>query len=712
MDKNKYYTGIDYFRLIAALLIIAIHTSPLGKISDIGNFILTRVVARVAVPFFFTASGFFMLSRYDYMGKRLMKFEKRMAVLYGISILIYLPVNLINGYFRQDNLIPNLIRDILFDGTMYHLWYFPAAMVGGALALCLIRQFDYKGAFVIAGLLYFIGLFGDSYYGMTGAFMGIYKYIFQMCSYARNGIFFAPVFFVLGGFLAEQGCSLSAGKCVVGFFTSLMLMLFEALTLHGLNVQRHDSMYMFLVPCIYFLFYFLMHVQGKKIVWLKSASLIIYIIHPMIIAVLSTVSGLSGNLGVLADNFLVNFVVVSALSVLFGVLSAAAVEKSGMVKKKSPDYTDRSYVEINLDYLEHNVNVLKHAMGQECELMAVVKDEAYGHGGYEISTCLDKIGVRAYAVATIDEGIKLRKYGIRGEILILGYTMVERARELKRYNLTQTLISPEYADALNGQKIHVNAHIKIDTGMHRLGYDKTAAGAVRKAFHMKYIKVDGIFTHLCCADSARKEDIRFTHGQINGFYKLINELKRSGIAVPKIHIQSSYGLFNYSWIKCDYVRTGVALYGVKSQPRDSTKLKLDLQPVLSLKSRIILIRKLKQGDFAGYGRSFVVEKDSIIAIVPVGYGDGIPRSLSNGVGAVLINGQTAPVIGRICMDSLMVDITHIKNVLVGDMVTLISNESDTVGAADMAKKTGSISNELLCRIGARVPVIVAEKNWQ
>lgn len=712
MDKKEYYTGIDYFRFIAALLIIAIHTSPLAKISDMGNFILTRIVARIAVPFFFMASGFFMLSRYDYMGKRLIKFVKKTSVIYGISIIMYLPVNILNGYFKVDNLIPNFIRDILFDGTMYHLWYLPAAITGGALALYLIRHFDYKGAFLISGILYLTGLFGDSYYGITGKFMGIYQYIFQMCDYTRNGIFFAPIFFVLGGFMTEQDSKLSVKKSLIGFGISFFLMLFEALTLHGLNVQRHDSMYVFLVPCMYFLFMYMLSFRGKQIAGLKITSLVMYVIHPMIIALLSTISGLSENLAFLVDNFLVNFAVVSILSVLFSIMSAVGLKKIRHEQEKSPGYTTGAYVEINLDCLKHNVNVLRNAAGQKCELMAVVKDKAYGHGSYEISTCLDKIGVRAYAVATIDEGIKLRQYGIRGEILILGYTMVKRADELKRYNLTQTLISPEYADALNGQGIHVKAHIKIDTGMHRLGYDKTAVREVKEAFNMKYIKVNGIFTHLCCADSHKEEDVRFTYGQINGFYKLINGLKRSGIDVPKLHIQSSYGLLNYPWLKCDYVRTGVALYGVKSTPEDSMKLELDLQPVLSLKSRIILIRKLKRGDFAGYGRSFVVEKDSIIAIVPVGYGDGIPRSLSNGVGAVLINGQAAPVAGRICMDSLAVDITHIKDASIGDTVTLISNESDTLCAADVAKKTGSISNELLCRIEARMPVIVTEKNWQ
>ena len=163
--------------------------------------------------------------------------------------------------------------------------------------------------------------------------------------------------------------------------------------------------------------------------------------------------------------------------------------------------TDRAYIEIDLNNLEHNVRALKKAMPPKCKLMAVVKAQAYGHGAYEISTYLEKIGVQAFAVATIDEGIKLRQYGIRSEILILGYTSVYRASELKKFDLTQTLISYEYANALNKQGVMVKAHIKIDTGMHRLGIPSDAFSDVKKVFAMKNINVCGVFTHLCCSDN-------------------------------------------------------------------------------------------------------------------------------------------------------------------------------------------------------------------
>lgn len=369
--------------------------------------------------------------------------------------------------------------------------------------------------------------------------------------------------------------------------------------------------------------------------------------------------------------------------------------------------TDRAYIEIDLNNLEHNVKTLRKAMPPKCELMAVVKAQAYGHGAYEISTHLEKIGVRAFAVATIDEGISLRKYGIRGEILILGYTSIDRASELKKYNLIQTLISFEYANALNRQGVMVNAHIKIDTGMHRLGIPSADFLDVEKVFTMKNLNICGIFTHLCCSDSSMPDDIAFTRGQIDGFYNLIDHLKKSGINIPKLHIQSSYGFLNYPELKCSYVRTGVALYGVKSLPDDNTELLLDLRPVLSLKSRVVLIRQIEKGDSVGYGRSFVAERNSRIAILPIGYGDGFPRSLSNGNGRALIGQYIVPVIGRICMDQLAIDITDAEGIAAGDIATLIDTDGCTDLSADVvAKNSNSISNELLCRMGERLPVII------
>lgn len=367
--------------------------------------------------------------------------------------------------------------------------------------------------------------------------------------------------------------------------------------------------------------------------------------------------------------------------------------------------TDRAWIEVNVKNLQHNVEVLKKAMSPGCELMAVVKAEAYGHGAFEISSYLNRMGVRAFAVATIEEGIKLRKSNIYGEILILGYTNVNRASELKNYDLTQTLIDFEYAKALDKQRIAVKTHIKIDTGMHRWGIPYSEVSKVKQVFSMKSLHVCGIFTHLSCSDSKLPDDRAFTRRQIDGFYYLISALKGSGIKIPKLHIQSSYGLFHYPELTCDYARVGIALYGVLSSPNKD--IPFDLRPVLSLKSRVVLIREVDKGSRIGYGRSFVAGRNSRIAVLPIGYGDGFPRNLSCGKCWVWIHSHLLPVIGCICMDSLVVDITDAKDVVVGNIATLIGEDgTDSLSAPFLAERLGSISNELLCRMGARLPVVV------
>ncbi len=373
--------------------------------------------------------------------------------------------------------------------------------------------------------------------------------------------------------------------------------------------------------------------------------------------------------------------------------------------------TDRAWIEVSISHLRHNVQQIQKVLPPGCELMAVVKTGAYGHGAAEISVHLNNMGVKAFAVAVIEEGIRLREAGVRGEILVLGYTDVRRAKELCRYDLMQTVIDSDYAKKLNSQGIPVKVHIKIDTGMHRLGIPAEDVSGVRAVFAMEYIRVCGMYTHLCCADSRAAEDISFTQKQTACFYSLTDALAKSGITLPKLHIQNSYGLLNYPELSCDYVRAGIALYGVHSFPGDDTKLKLDLQPVLSLKSRIVLIRFLKKGSSAGYGRAFTASRDSRIAILPAGYGDGYPRSLSCEKGRVNIRGHQVPVIGRICMDQMAVDVTDVPDAAAGDTAVLIGTGEDGPLAPDLADACGSISNELLSRMGARLPVIVKDDEY-
>lgn len=366
---------------------------------------------------------------------------------------------------------------------------------------------------------------------------------------------------------------------------------------------------------------------------------------------------------------------------------------------------DRACIEINLDNLAHNVRELVRAMPAGCELMAVVKAEAYGHGALPVCAHLNRIGVKAFAVATIDEAIRLRTGGIRGEILILGYTDVRRAAELARYRLTQTLIDYAYAKELDACSVPVRAHLKIDTGMHRLGIESGETMQVLHVFAMKNLRVCGMYTHLCCADSLAADDVAFTRKQIARFYRLADHLKANGVAVPKLHIQSSYGLLNYPGLQCDYVRAGVALYGVPSRPGERTIRQLDLRPVLSLKTKVVLLRNVKRGASVGYNRCFTAKRDSRVAILPVGYADGLPRALSCGTGNVVIGKKRLPVIGRVCMDQMAVDVTDAEEIAVGDPVTLIGAKDDGISAPVVADCCGSITNELLSRLGARLPVV-------
>lgn len=320
--KNKGYTGIDYFRCIAALLVIAIHTSPLASFNETADFLLTRGIARIAVPFFFMTSGFFLLSANTYRPDKLISLIKKTTLIYGIAILLYIPINIYNGYFQMDHLLLNMIKDILFDGTLYHLWYLPASLLGAIISWYLVKWFDYPKALTAAGILYLIGLFGNSYYGLIqniACFNNFYNFIFQITDYTRNGIFFAPVFFILGGMIANEKWHITLNKSIYGFIISLVIMMIEALLLHCFGLQRHDSMYIFLLPCMVFLFHILLSVKGKRLTRLRMMSLIIYIIHPMMIVIIRLFAKLLHLESLMIGNSMIYYVLVCITSIAFSI---------------------------------------------------------------------------------------------------------------------------------------------------------------------------------------------------------------------------------------------------------------------------------------------------------------------------------------------------------------------------------------------------------
>lgn len=711
MNRKEGYLGIDSFRIIATFLIVAIHTSPLTTYSVDGDFIFTRIICRIGVPFFFMTSGFFLFQKNTFDSGKIVVFLKKTFQLYFIAILIYLPINLYNGYFSMDHLLPNMIKDLFFDGTLYHLWYLPAAMMGACIAWFLVKKLGYQKAFVLTILFYVTGLFGDSYYGGIEQFSflkNFYSSIFQLMDYTRNGIFFAPVFFILGGMIGKEKRKLSLKGNLIGFLLSMSAMLGEGLLLHTLNLQRHDSMYFMLLPCMYFLFSMVSSWKGSRAPLLRMSAMVIYIIHPMMIVVVRMVAKILGLQNLFIDNSMIHYILVSLSSTVVAIVFLKLQKIARSRRKTLPaiNGANRSWIEVNMEHLRHNAAILQEAMPSGCELMAVVKAEAYGHGAAIIVTQLNEVGVTAFAVATMEEGIQLRKQGAQGEILILGYTDPLRSKEIHQYELIQTVIDFNYGIQLSEMGYPLKVHIKVDTGMHRLGLKADHLEDVARLFRLKNLTICGMYTHLCVADSNSPENVAFTKNQITSFHQLVKALENKGISVPKIHIQSSYGLLNYPELPCNYVRIGIALYGVLSTRNDKTNLQLDLRPVLSLKSKIILMKNIKSSESVGYGREFVAENDSKIAIVPIGYADGLPRNLSSGKGEVLVHGNRVPIVGRICMDQLVIDITDLQGVSVGDTVTIIGKDGqEEIHAEEVAEKTGSITNELLSRLGGRLEYI-------
>lgn len=366
----------------------------------------------------------------------------------------------------------------------------------------------------------------------------------------------------------------------------------------------------------------------------------------------------------------------------------------------------RCWIEIDLQALEHNVNQLLKLMKSKEQFMAVIKADGYGHGAVLIGKKLNQLGITHFAVATLAEAITLRNCGIKGEILILGYTNPNMAYQIKEYQLIQSVIDYQYACLLNKQHIDIQVHLVVDSGMHRLGHTIDEIDDIKAIYGLSYLHICGIYSHLCVVDDLSIESQNYTQKQISAFFNTIEKLQKSNFDVGKIHLQSSYGLLNYPYLNCDYVRIGISLYGVQSSKDDQIRLKIDLQPVLSLKAKVALIHDVKKDETIGYGRTYKSHKNEKIAVIPIGYADGLSRSLSN-KGQVIIKGQIVPIVGRICMDQMMVDVSNIQDVQCDDIVTIIGQDGKNRQKVEtIAYQTQTISNEILCRLGHRIPRIV------
>lgn len=366
----------------------------------------------------------------------------------------------------------------------------------------------------------------------------------------------------------------------------------------------------------------------------------------------------------------------------------------------------RSWVEVNLSQLRTNYQVYRDALGHDVEIMAVIKADAYGHGDVHVARLLGDCGVKLFAVSNIDEAITLREAGVKGEILILGYTSTDHAQSLFDYSLTQALVSVEHAEALRAKGLRIKCQFAIDTGMNRIGLDADdsawCADVIRR--YASCLALNGLFTHLCVADTDAIESVEFTRKQISKFKDVVKEV--ADLHLPYCHCCNSAGGLAYLNLASKdvdvgkIVRLGIILYGLK--PDISNELPAGIRPVLSWKSRLSLVKRVRKGETIGYGRTYRAESDRIIATVTTGYADGYSRRLSNR-GIIMLKGCKAPIVGRVCMDQIMVDVTDIPDAKAGDEVVLLGCSGEVVYTADdMAKDLDTIGYEIVCGISKRV----------
>lgn len=360
----------------------------------------------------------------------------------------------------------------------------------------------------------------------------------------------------------------------------------------------------------------------------------------------------------------------------------------------------RSWAEINLEKLRTNYNKCCKTIGESTNFIAVVKANAYGHGDIQVAKQLSSCGIKGFAVSNIDEAKRLRCGGIKEEILILGYTPIERADELIEYGITQTLLSWDYAVLIANTGKRIKCQFAIDTGMSRIGLNANNPIECERTIRLfaNTLEINGLFTHLCVADCDDDESKKFTYNQIELFEKVVSRVK--DLNLKFCHCLNSAGGLWHKTSSETIVRLGIILYGLK--PDYSNILPDEITPILSWKSVVSMVKEVYPGDTVGYGRTYLVDHQMKIATVPTGYADGYSRSLSN-KGYVLINGNRAEIIGRICMDQMMVDISGIENVEIGTEVVLIGKSGNQcITADDLANVIGTIGYEIVCNISERV----------
>ncbi|MBC5626992.1 alanine racemase [Clostridium sp. NSJ-49] len=364
------------------------------------------------------------------------------------------------------------------------------------------------------------------------------------------------------------------------------------------------------------------------------------------------------------------------------------------------------WAEVNLDNIINNIKEIKKNINGE-EIIAVVKANAYGHGAVDVAPVLIENGADRLAVAMLSEALELREAGIKVPILILGYTDVAFSEMLINNDIEQTVYSLDYAKELSKKAEALGKvakiHIAVDTGMGRIGFlpNEKSVEEVVEISKLSNLRITGIFTHFSNAD---EQDKSYAHNQIEKFNSFINEIEKREVNLGLKHISNSASIIDIEDAHYNAIRPGIILYGY--YPSDYiNKDKLKLMPALSLKCQVIHVKELPKGEYIGYGRKFRTERDSVIATLPIGYADGYIRGLYEKA-HVIINGKLAPVVGKICMDQCMIDVTDVGPVKVGDEVVLLGEDNGVKNNADdIAKMLDTINYEILCMIGRRVPRI-------
>lgn len=371
----------------------------------------------------------------------------------------------------------------------------------------------------------------------------------------------------------------------------------------------------------------------------------------------------------------------------------------------------RVHADIDLDAVLFNFEQMSRHLPPSVRIMAVVKTDAYGHGAVPLAQLLEPYDyLWGFATATVDEAVELRQAGITKPVLILGYTFPECYSHIVRYGIRQTVFEYGMAEELSKEAVRQGkkayAHIKLDTGMGRIGYQRTE-DAVHDAVRMRelpMLEIEGVFTHFANADT---KDRTFTEKQLRRFEEMTGAMEAAGMQFTFKHCANSAGIIELPEQKFNLVRAGIISYGMwpsNEVQKDAVKL----QPILSLKSHVVYVKEVEAGTAVSYGSTWTADSRRTIATVPVGYGDGYPRSLSNR-GYVLIHGQKAPIVGRVCMDQMMVDVTQIdkrRKVKTGDEVTLIGRDGDEcITAEELGDLSGRFNYELMCDLGNRIPRI-------